>query len=169
MTEGEPVVLVPYSTEWPEHFDAERRSLVAAFDPVAVQVEHIGSTAVPGLAAKPIVDILLGAASLEAIERRIDRLAGIGYGYVPDYEDELPERRYFVKLRDGTGFHLHAVEASGRFWIEHLAFRDILRGDARVAAEYESLKRGLAARFARDRGAYTEAKSSFIRNVLCSR
>lgn len=166
----ERVVLVEYSAEWPKRFEPERRLLVDAFDCVAVEVEHIGSTAVPGLAAKPIVDILLGAPSLAAIEARIESLAAIGYHYVPEHERVLPQRRYFVKPgRGAAAFHLHAVDRSDAFWTDHVAFRDMLRGDARLAARYEALKRELAARFAHDRAAYTDAKSPFIRSTLASR
>jgi GrpB-like predicted nucleotidyltransferase (UPF0157 family) len=161
------VVLVEHSAEWATRFQDERRSLLAVFEGLAVEVEHVGSTSVPGLAAKPIVDILLGAPSLAAIEGRIDRLAKIGYKHVSDREDELPQRRYFVKPAQGAArVHLHAVERTNAFWIDHLAFRDMLRADARLAAEYEALKRRLAERFPRDRAAYTDAKAPFIRSVL---
>lgn len=159
-----------WSPGWAGRFEAEKRALAAVFHPEAVEIEHIGSTAVRGLAAKPVVDMLLGAADLAAIERRIASLAALGYRYVPEFEAELPERRYFVKpARGADRFHLHAVQAAGAFWSRHLAFRDALREDSQLAAEYEALKRALAARFAHDRGAYTDAKSDFIRRVLDAR
>ncbi len=104
------VVIQPYSSDWPGHFLVAREQLLAAFAPLTVTIEHIGSTSVPGLAAKPVLDLLLGAASLAQIESRIGALARLGYDYVSRYERELPERRYFVKAADaGLRQHLHAA------------------------------------------------------------
>lgn len=133
-------------------------------------IEHVGSTAVPAMCAKPIVDILVGARSLAAIEKRIPALAALGYRYVPEFEQQLPLRRYFVKPAQGKEMvHIHAVEFGGEFWREQMAFRDALRSDARVFAEYAALKRRLARLFPRDRGAYTDGKAAFIRRVLDAR
>ena len=156
-----------WSPGWAERFEAEKRVLLEAFRPEAIEIEHIGSTAVRGLAAKPIVDMLLGAADLASIERRMPSLVALGYRYVPEFEAELPGRRYFVKPAHGAAeLHLHAVRVHDGFWSRHLAFRDALREDSHLAAEYAQLKRRLAARFGHDRGAYTDAKSDFIRRVI---
>jgi len=161
------VMLQPWCADWPTHFAAVRASVLALFAPGAVVVEHIGSTSVPGLAAKPVIDAMLGAATLAEIESRIGALRGIGYAYVPKYERELPMRRYFtsdtvIPLR----VHLHAVETGSDFWRTHLAFRDALRGDPALRDEYQALKQRLARTFARDKAAYSEAKGPFIRSVL---
>ena len=161
------VVLAPYSHAWPAAFESEAALLHAAFRPRRVDVEHIGSTSVPGLGAKPIVDILLGAESLATIEERILPLHSWGYRYVRDVEAAIPERRYFVKPDGGPEtIHLHAVVRGSPFWIEHLAFRDALRGDAGLAKRYLALKMELVQRFAHDREAYTDGKAAFIRAVL---
>ncbi|APV50034.1 hypothetical protein BWI17_10270 [Betaproteobacteria bacterium GR16-43] len=159
---GEPVVIEPYREAWPAAFEQERTRLAAAFAPVDVSIEHIGSTAVPGLGAKPIVDILVGAGSLPAIESRIPALQAMGYRYFPEHEAALPMRRYL----DRDGFHVHAVEQGSAFWNDHLAFRDALRADARLRDEYHLLKRRLAAKFGADRAGYTDAKAAYIRTLV---
>ena len=161
------VVIVPWTRDWPMHFTAVRDGLLSLFPPGDVVVEHIGSTSVPGLAAKPVIDVMLGAPSLADIEARIGRLADIGYTYVSKYERELPMRRYFtsdavIPLR----VHLHAVETGSALWRAHLAFRDALRADPALRDEYQALKLALARTFADDKAAYTEAKGPFIRRVL---
>lgn len=160
-------MLSDYSPHWPILFEGEAKVLREAFAPRGIVVEHIGSTSVPGMVAKPIIDVLLGAASLASIEDAIPALIGTGYRYVPEHESQLPERRYFVK--PGTGpalFHVHAVVRGGDFWREHLAFRDALRENRQLFGEYLALKRGLALTLAHDRKAYTNAKAPFIRGVL---
>jgi GrpB-like predicted nucleotidyltransferase (UPF0157 family) len=161
------VELSAYSPMWPAVFEIERDRLTRVFGADAVVVEHIGSTAVPGLGAKPIIDVLLGAPALAIVERKIPELVTGGYRYVPEFEKSIPERRYFVKVHGHPGhFHLHAVVYASSFWQRHLAFRDALRADAALADDYWKLKRRLAARFPNDRGAYTDAKSEFIRTVI---
>lgn len=163
------VVISPYSAEWPRHFRAVREELLAVFAPAAIAVEHVGSTAVPGLAAKPVIDVLLGAGALADVEAKIARLGERGYAYVPKYERELPLRRYFVKPAAALPrIHLHAVELGSRFWREHLAFRDALRADPALRTGYEALKLRLARKFADDKSAYTEAKGPFIRSAVAA-
>ncbi|MBK8283998.1 MAG: GNAT family N-acetyltransferase [Ahniella sp.] len=163
------VSVEPWTAEWAVTFDARSAELLGAFEGANVVVEHIGSTAVPGLAAKPVIDVLLGAATLAEIESRIDPLARLGYRYVPKYEAELPTRRYFVKSVDGElRVHLHAVELDSRIWREHLSFRDALRGDALLREQYQALKLQLAASFAHDKSAYTAAKGPFIQSVMAA-
>ena len=167
MTSGVAVQIAEYSSQWPLMFEAESHHLRNVFLPEAVEIEHIGSTAVPGMAAKPIIDMLLGASSLGAIERQIQILESHGYCYVPEFEAQLPERRYFVKPARGEAqFHLHAVESGGQFWRDHLLFRDVLRTDRRVFDGYLMLKRSLAESLNMDRGSYTEAKAPFIEAVI---
>jgi GrpB-like predicted nucleotidyltransferase (UPF0157 family) len=160
------VVLTPYSPLWPAIFDIEKRLLLRLFSDAAA-VEHIGSTAVPGLGAKPIIDVMLGAPDLTLVEVRIAALEAEGYRYVPEFEKSTPQRRYFTKMDSPPGkFHLHAVVLDSPFWRRHLAFRDALRADPALAAKYWRLKQHLAARHREDRAAYADAKSEFIRTVL---
>lgn len=161
------VIISPYTVEWPASFSRMREELLVAFAPLEVVVEHIGSTSVPGLLAKPVIDILLGANTLSDIESKIPALESLDYAYVAKYERELPMRRYFVKSNlDSFRVHLHAVEFGAQFWKEHLAFRDALRADPALVREYAVLKLRLAAEFANDKSAYTAAKAPFIQSVL---
>lgn len=161
------VVVSPYSAEWPKCFLAIREELSAVFSPMAVVIEHIGSTSVPGLAAKPVIDVLLGARSLADVESKIEPLSDADYAYVKKYEDVLPMRRYFVKSPAASfRIHLHAVEIDSRIWQEHLAFRDALRSDPALRARYQSLKLQLAQAFADDKAAYSAAKDPFVQSVI---
>jgi GrpB-like predicted nucleotidyltransferase (UPF0157 family) len=164
------VVLVRYSEDWPAQFEEARAELLATFAPVVVAIEHIGSTSVPSLAAKPVIDVLLGADSLATVERSFPRLKRCGYEYVFEYESELPMRRYFVRPASGSSLrvNLHAVVQGSQFWLEHLAFRDALRASPALMLEYQDLKYDLASRFANDRSAYTAAKAPFIGAVVAS-
>jgi GrpB-like predicted nucleotidyltransferase (UPF0157 family) len=163
----EPLELSAYSPMWPAVFEIERDRLNALFGADAVVIEHIGSTAVPGLGAKPIIDLMMGAAALAIVERKIPELVAGGYRYVPEFERSIPDRRFLVKTQGHPGyFHLHAVVYASEFWKRHLVFRDALRADEALVADYWKLKRRLAARFPNDRAAYTDAKSDFIRAVI---
>ena len=161
------VELLDYRAGWVDDFARVRRDLLDAFAPLDVAVEHIGSTAVPGLAAKPVIDVLLGADRLADVEDRVTALAARGYAYVARYEAELPMRRYFVHdAARSPRVHVHAVERDSRFWREHLAFRDALRADVALRSGYLALKRRLAADHADDKAAYTASKAGFIRAAL---
>jgi GrpB-like predicted nucleotidyltransferase (UPF0157 family) len=162
-----PVFLSPWSEDWARIFAGLRQELVAACAPSAIVVEHIGSTAVPGLVAKPVIDVLLGAESLCDIESRINSLAASGFEYVSKYENEIPLRRYFVKQSPGAlRVHVHGVERGADLWQKHLAFRDALRSDAGLCDKYQTLKLRLAREFADNKAAYTDAKAPFIQSVL---
>lgn len=165
MANSAPVIIVEYSNEWLALFAAEQARLAPLFP--ACVIEHIGSTAVPGLPAKPIIDIMVGAQSLAEIERSIEPLALLGYDYRPQHERVFPLRRYFAKpAAEGLAAHIHAVVKGTPFWVERLAFRDALRSSAELSLQYALLKRRLAAEFHEDREAYTNAKGSFIHSVL---
>jgi GrpB-like predicted nucleotidyltransferase (UPF0157 family) len=149
----------------------ERARLVELLTPWLVDgVEHIGSTAVPGLAAKPIVDLMASVRDLDAVANRAsERLAVDGWCYVPPELDRRPWRRFFVKP-DSSGrrrvAHLHLIATGHPRWEEQIAFRDTLRRDAGLARRYEALKRKLAEQYRHDREAYTNAKAEFIRTAL---
>lgn len=162
-------IVAPSSPEWPRLFLALRDELRAAFASTPVEIEHIGSTSVPGLAAKQVIDILVGATSLTDIESRIPALTATGFTYRPEHEGALPLRRYFTKTPPGSlRVHVHAVEHDGSLWRDHLAFRDALRGDTGLRDRYQALKLELAQRFAHDKSAYTEAKGPFIRDAIAA-
>jgi GrpB-like predicted nucleotidyltransferase (UPF0157 family) len=130
-----PIIIADYDPRWPRLFAEERAMLYAACLPGAFErIEHVGSTAVPGLAAKPVVDMMPGVASLDAFAPNIPRIQALGYEYIPQFERDtaagpgMPFRRYFRKDVDGQrAFHLHVVEKGSGFWKEHLMFRNHLR------------------------------------------
>ena len=163
------LVLSEYQDTWPRQFAevAEQlRATVPAHDAI---LEHIGSTSVPGLCAKPVLDVLLGVSSLAEAEAAIPALASIGFVYRPEHEAAIPDRRYFVRPVGQTlRVHLHAVLLGGLLWRQHLHFRDALRQEPPLREQYATLKRALAATYARDKAAYTEAKAPFICQVLAS-
>jgi GrpB-like predicted nucleotidyltransferase (UPF0157 family) len=163
-----PIVLVEPDAAWPRRFEEVAAQLHSVLPPAEAAIEHIGSTSVPGLAAKPIIDILLGVRALPVLEARIPALCALGYDYVSTHEDQLPMRRFLVRRSAPLCVHVHGVVQGSTFWNEHLAFRDALRRDAALAAAYEALKRRLAVAFREDREAYTDAKAAFIRSVIDS-
>jgi len=162
MTSSEaPIELVAYDVAWPAVFDEECAQLRRVLAPwLAGPIVHIGSTAIPGLAAKPVIDIMAGVESLEGSRPAIDAAASIGYCYFP-YQPDL--KHWFCKPSPAfRTHHLHLVPLASPQWIRPIAFRDYLRADGNVAAEYEALKRRLASEFRFDREAYTHAKAPFI-------
>ena len=128
MVSADPVVVVPYDDAWPSLYEEERARIERAIGPWAEGIEHVGSTAVPGLAAKPVIDIMVGVNSLDDSSILVERLVDIGYEYVPEFERVLPFRRYFRKMREGRRTHqIHLVERSNtEWWDRHLLFRDYL-------------------------------------------
>jgi GrpB-like predicted nucleotidyltransferase (UPF0157 family) len=152
---GKPIVIAGYDPAWPRRFERERELILATCGAAAfVRIEHVGSTAVPGLGAKPIIDIMPGLRSLDDAPPLILLLASIGYEYGPEGErptalDEgMPHRRYFRKDVDGErAFHMHVVETTSDFWHDHLMFRDFLRVSPEDRQEYERVKRRLAAEY----------------------
>ena len=160
-------IVVPYHAEWPDRFAREADLLAHVFHGTDAVIEHIGSTAVPGLGAKPVIDIMIGLSSLTDAERRVAELALLEYEYVPEYEIELPDRRYFRKpFQRPRTHHLHIVELNSDFWIRHLLFRDYLRAHPDTAQAYYQLKQRLAVESNATGTDYTEAKSPFVADVL---
>jgi GrpB-like predicted nucleotidyltransferase (UPF0157 family) len=159
--------LVDYSEQWPLDFERERKRLADVFRGVEVEIAHVGSTAVPGLCAKPIIDICVGVSALSEAEERIASMEGLGYQYVPQFEVEIPDRRYFRRpAAKPRSHHVHACHLNGVIWTRHLAFRDWLRSHSADRDAYAALKRELHTRHMHDRPAYTEAKGPFIQAIL---
>lgn len=159
------IEVVPYDTAWPALFEAERHMLQQALAPwLAGCIEHVGSTAVPGLMAKPVIDIMAPVRSLADSRHAIAAAAQHGYLHHPYRADVM---HWFCKPSPTVRtHHLHLVPHDSALWRERLAFRDALRHSASLRADYARLKRDLARRFPFDRDAYTEAKTPFIRHVL---
>ena len=161
----EPIRIVSYDPDWPARFEEERAALEAAIGPWIVgDIHHVGSTAVPALDAKPIIDILVGVEDLESSRACFDPLNELGYLYAPYLSDEM---LWFCKPDPSRRtHHLHLVPYESARFRDELAFRDHLRSHPDAAAEYADLKRKLATRFEKDRDAYTDAKAEFIRRAL---
>ena len=164
---NEEVTLHEYSPAWPVAFDAERERLLLRFPGVFVDVQHIGSTSVPGLAAKPIIDILAGVKSMAVAESISNALCEAAYTTSAEFNETLTNRKWFMRWSNGhRTHHLHVVPYGVGVWHEHLRFRDALRLRPELAARYSTLKSNLAERHNADREAYTDAKSEFVRSVL---
>lgn len=157
------VILADYDPAWPARFETQRAALMTALDyctegGVVYDIEHVGSTAVPGLAAKPCLDILIDAHPLPLTPEKLGALAALGYGHRG--ENGLPGRHYFVKGPHQV--HLHVVSREGSHWARLLIFRDYLRANVGARERYADLKQTLAERFPDDRAAYSEGKGPFI-------
>jgi GrpB-like predicted nucleotidyltransferase (UPF0157 family) len=161
----EPVRIVSYDPDWPARFEEERALLAGVVGHWAAGgIHHVGSTAVAGLDAKPVIDILVGVRDLEESRGCFDRIATLGYLYAPYRAEEM---HWFCKPdpRRRT-HHLHLVPTTSARFRDELAFRDYLRAHGDVASAYASLKRRLAQKFEHDRDGYTHAKTAFILATL---
>ncbi len=158
------VVVADYDPAWPERFRALADRAASALGEMALAIEHVGSTSVPGLAAKPVIDIQISVASLEPLDALRVPLERLGYVFRADNPERT--KRYFREAPGTPRTHIH-VRAAGS-WGEQFAllFRDYVRAHPDVAARYAALKRELAERFRDDRRGYTEAKSPFIWAVM---
>ncbi len=160
---AEEVALVDPDPSWPEAFERERERLMAAFPDTFRAIEHIGSTSVPGLPSKAIVDLLAGVDSMDIAVAMAAPLATIGYTTVPGMNEALADRQFFMRHADGKRtHHLHLVAHDTPAWHERIRFRDRLRNDPALRNRYVALKRDLATRFSGEREAYTQGKSAFI-------
>ena len=157
------IIVVDYDPAWPARYEKERARIAEALQHVGVAIEHVGSTAVPGLAAKPIIDIMIGVREQADGDRCVEPLEAIGYEYRG--EGDIPGRLHF-RRGDPRSHHLHLVERHSDFWKGHILFRNLLREDADVARQYEALKRELAVTYRTQRLEYTKAKTPFIEAAM---
>lgn len=162
------VIIVEYNPNWVFLFEQETASIRTVLDGCLVtRIEHFGSTAVPGLAAKPIIDLLVGVRSLaEAKQVAVSPLDALGYAYWFNNLD--PQRMFFVKglpPNSPRTHHIHMVEPNSLLW-ERLLFRDYLRKHLDEAARYAQLKCNLAQRFSSDQEAYTIRKAEYIESIM---
>lgn len=164
-TAGGYIEIVPYSPQWPELFELEAKRIKVACEGIITTVEHIGSTAIPGMPAKPIIDIMPGLESYPDGLKTIEPLKQLGYEYFG--ENGIPGRFYFgFRQEQRSVVHVHMFEIGTENWHRHLIFRDYLRANPAVALQYAELKKELAVRFRNDRKAYTDGKSEFINSVV---
>jgi GrpB-like predicted nucleotidyltransferase (UPF0157 family) len=159
------IVVVPYDPSWADRYRVEEAALRALLGAELLAVHHVGSTAVPGLASKPIIDILAEVRAIETMDRLAQGMEAIGYRAMGEYG--IPGRRFFVKgPDDARACHLHAFGAGHPRIGDHLAFRDYLRGHPDAALAYGRLKEELARRFPHDIDAYMAGKEPAIRELL---
>jgi len=165
---GGRITISDYDPTWPAQFEQERTRIHSALGSIVTTIEHVGSTAVPGLAAKPIIDMLVGVRSLsEARAGSIEALAGLGYTHMAEYEAWLPGEMLFRKGIPGPWtHHAHAMESSSPRWDELLLVRDYLRTHSDVATAYGELKKALALVFQDDIAGFRDAKRPFLQAVM---
>jgi len=160
------VIIVEYDPRWHEIYQEEKQRVLGVLGERALSIEHIGSTAVPGLGAKPIIDMMVGVRDEETGDECQRLLYDAGYTDVTP-EPEEPDWYYCLgKGPHSVGFHLHLVRHGSGFRERHLEFRDYLREHPETAREYYELKKGLAEEHGSGRLAYTEAKTEFIESVV---
>lgn len=164
------IEIVDYDANWPRLYEEERVRLARILPPdLVVAIEHAGSTAIPGLAAKPIVDIFIAVRSIGvAMDTLVAPIEALGYVFWAENPDK--DRMFFVRGMPPYGerrtHHIHIVEPTSGVWQRSLAFRDYLRAHADEAERYSQLKRSLALRHRTDREAYTRAKDAYVAGVV---
>jgi GrpB-like predicted nucleotidyltransferase (UPF0157 family) len=161
---SDPVVIVPYDPEWPKRFARLGTDLRTTLGDVALRIDHVGSTAVPGLAAKPIIDVQISVASFEPLDAFRIPLERLGFLFRADNPDLT--KRYFREPPGARRIHIHVRRAGS--WSEQFAllFRDYMRAHPEDARRYAELKTRLAQVYRDDRHAYTDAKSDFIWEIM---
>ena len=157
------VRVVAYDPRWPALFAAEQRRIHECCGELALRLEHVGGTSIPGLCAKPVLDVVAGRPQGAPLPAYIAALQQAGYTHRG--EQGVPGREFF-RRGEPRAYHVHLVEQGGPLWCDYLGFRDYLRGNARAAADFAAFKRALAQRFPRDRAAYIAAKSVRVREIL---
>ena len=157
------IVVVPHENHWSEKFQMEAKRLKSVM-PETVKIHHIGSTSVPGLAAKPIIDMIMEVESIERVDRWNERF--IELGYIVKGENGISGRRFFIHgTEEKRLYHLHVFEKGNPEIVRHLAFRDYMMAHCEEAEAYATLKKELAEKYTYDGTLYTEGKNEFVRNV----
>ncbi len=162
-----PVILYDYDLKWADMFETEKSIILEAIGEHIISIEHFGSTSIPGMVAKSEIDILIGVSDLADVIPCVDKLKSIDYLYYPRFEEFEPMRRYFRKS-DGIVplVHVHVYEVSSEAYEERIMFRDYLRAHPDTAAAYAAHKKFLIETGGDDRGAYSDAKSTFVTDIM---
>ncbi len=159
------VLLAPHHPGWAEAYERERGRLADALESLTPVVEHIGSTAIPGIVAKPLLDIMVGIPEIADHAKAIAPMEALGYTYKGEFG--IPDRHFFVLGDEATStHHVHLVKFGGHFWQLNLVFRDHLRAHADACDRYAAEKRRLVREFADAREKYTAGKDAIIRELL---
>jgi len=159
----DPIIVVDYDANWSIQYEQEKIQILNALGDTVADIKHIGSTSVPGLAAKPVIDILLGLEQVPPSPTQISSLEALGYLYCGELG--IPGRHYFRRGMPRT-HQIHAVQVDSEFWKTHILFRDFLRVHPDAAQQYEALKRQLAVEFCYNRERYTDSKAPLIKQLL---
>jgi GrpB-like predicted nucleotidyltransferase (UPF0157 family) len=157
------IQLTDYDPAWTDIFEKEKDRLKKIL-PDNSTIEHIGSTSIINLCAKPIIDILCGLENFAHADSFIDVIVRLNYEYIDKYTTLIPERRFFKKYTDHK-FHIHLVQTNGDWWKRHILFRDYLRTNIDAKNEYALLKRQLEKREWADGNEYADAKTEFIKTI----
>ena len=166
----EPLLITDYNPVWPVKFKKEKARLLQVFSSSFIEIEHIGSTAVPGLGAKPIIDLMAGVESIFMADDLLQPLRDYGYFTPPNCNDALTDRRWLLRHANGhRTHHLHIVIYGSQGWDRAIQFREALKADVKILKQYEKLKRDLVIITDNNRGAYISAKSEFIEMILNKR
>ncbi len=166
---AEPIALAPWSPRWARAFATERRRLLSRFADRLLEIRHVGSTAVPGLSAKPVIDLIAGVRSMDAANALVEPLCGFGYWFQAEGNAPFQDRRWLFRQCDGhRTHHLHLVVWRGRAWNERVAFCETLRRDPALRARYEALKQSLADAHNDDRDSYNAGKQGFILEAIAA-
>lgn len=160
------VELHPYNQNWKNLYKIEKELISSAVQNSDIHIEHIGSTSIEGLTAKPIIDILIGIPKFSKVNDLIAPIETCNYSYISIYEDTMPYRRFFTKSSENKRTHqIHMVELNSPFWLRHLAFRNYLREHQEERESYNLLKAELSEKDWDDINDYAQAKTEFIRAV----
>lgn len=163
----EPLIICDYDPGWPEKFRKEKARLLQIFSGSFIDIQHIGSTAVPGLGAKPIIDMIGGLKSMDIADSLLAPLRQYGYVTPPNCNDGLTDRRWLLRHEGGhRTHHLHIVLHGGEAWRRTIKFRDALSKDPLALKRYEKLKRDLVTITDNNRSAYILAKTEFVELIL---
>lgn len=181
------VKLEKYNPKWKSFFEIEERRILNVLGTNGIKIEHIGSTSIPDICSKPVIDILIGVEKEKQLDSNVNKIITLGYTYVQKYEIIMPFRRYFFKPKNPDvslpkiigfddpdnnkgshedSFHIHMVKINSDFWINQLLFRNYLRKNYKAKKEYESVKKSLAKMEWDNINEYAEAKSCYISKLL---
>lgn len=160
------IILSPYNPIWKQLFEQEKELLSTTLSGTDFTIEHIGSTSIENLDAKPVIDIMIGLTDFSKANDQVKKIVPAGYQYIDRYEDTMPYRRFFIKDQDGIRtHHIHMVQTGTEFWQRHLAFRDYLRQHPEEKLRYQELKQKLSQQEWNDVNDYANAKTAFIREI----
>ena len=161
------MTVVPYDSRWPERYESERAVLSGIFGDTALDIQHFGSTSIEGMTAKPIIDIIVAVADINAVDTFNEAMRG--RGFIPRGEHGIPGRRYFVRLdEDGENHltHVHVYEMSNEHVTDELMFRDYLRINRAAFNDYERVKLVAARQYRHEPAAYTDAKHDCVMLIM---